>query len=498
MATTADVAGGADPRPAADLDAQGRPPGHNAALAALADIVGKVSTLAWTVVAARALTQDEFGTFSLALSLAALVSSVAEGGFDPVLVRKASNDPARLSTYHSQAIAWQSAIALPLFMLAAGVVWAARSDADMRVAIVLVLAAVFLDMWSDTARASAAAARDQAITSRALGLQRLAAAALMIPALVAGLGVPGMAAGFLAASVAGWVAHVAAVGRLGIAFHLRLLDRAGMRAFARGTVMLGVSSVLQMALLRVDAVLLAVLAGDQAVGEYAAAYRLFETVLFLTYAVVGSVAPLMYARAADRAEVARLAELMLVVLGVVYAPFAAVCLIEGRAVLELLFGSSFAGATPALQWLAAAPLVYAASGVAAPILIAVGRTRGMLVATTVALVVNIVLNLLLIPSLASTAAALATTVAYAVEAAIGLGVAARLVPRLRVLAPFAETLVAAAAMALVLEALPLPLLVELPLGVGVYAALWWALVRTRQPERLEAVASLLRRGPVPA
>ena len=63
----------------------------------------------------------------------------------------------------------------------------------------------------------------------------------------------------------------------------------------------------------------------------------------------------------------------------------------------------------------------------------------MLVATTVALVVNIVLNVLLIPSLAGTAAALATTVAYAVEAAIGLGVAARLVPRLRVLAPFTET-----------------------------------------------------------
>jgi len=73
MATRADAAGGADPRAAADLDAQGRPPAHNAALAAVADIVGKVSTLAWTVVAARALTQDEFGTFSLALSLALLV-----------------------------------------------------------------------------------------------------------------------------------------------------------------------------------------------------------------------------------------------------------------------------------------------------------------------------------------------------------------------------------------------------------------------------------------
>ena len=44
-------------------------------------------------------------TFSLALSLALLVSSVAEGGCDPVLVRRAGDDPARLCSYRSQAIA---------------------------------------------------------------------------------------------------------------------------------------------------------------------------------------------------------------------------------------------------------------------------------------------------------------------------------------------------------------------------------------------------------
>jgi O-antigen/teichoic acid export membrane protein len=69
------------------LDARGRPPAVNAALAALADVVGKVSTLAWTVVAARLLTQEQFGAFNLALALALIASAVAEGGYDPVLVR---------------------------------------------------------------------------------------------------------------------------------------------------------------------------------------------------------------------------------------------------------------------------------------------------------------------------------------------------------------------------------------------------------------------------
>ncbi len=483
--------------PAVEASAFGadeRPPAHNAAAAAVADIVGKLSTLAWTVVAARVLTQAEFGAFNLALALALIASAFAEGGFDPVLVRRASRDPRRLATYHTQAIAWQSAIAVPVFAVAAGAVWVARSDTDLRTAIVLMLVAVFLDMWSDTARASAAAARDQARTSRALAVQRIAAAALMIPALAAGLGVTGMAAGFLVASAVGWVAHVRALVPIDAGFRRRLLDRAGMWAFGRGTWTLALSSLFALALFRVDAVLLAVLKDDEAVGRYAAAYRLFETVLFLTFAIVGAVAPLMNARADDKAEVTRLGGLILVVLSFVYAAFVVVCLTEGRAVLELLYGARYENATAAVQWLALTPPVYAIAATTGAALVALDRTRGIFIGAIVALTMNVALNLLLIPSLGGTAAALATTVAYAVEAAIGVFFLARRAGRLLIAAPFAETLGVAAVAGALLELSPLPVLVEVPLATGVYVALWLVLVRAFRPERLAAVRGLLLRG----
>ncbi len=471
-----------------------RAPALNAAAAAAADVVGKLSTLAWTVVAARLLTQEQFGAFNLALALALIASALAEGGFDPILVRRASEDRRRLALYHTQALAWQVALAVPIFVLAAAAVWLTRPETDLRAAIVLVLLAIFLDIWSDTARSSAAAARDQTSTSRALALQRLATAALMIPAIVAGLGITGMAAAFLAGSAIGWVGHVRAVARLGVAFRPALLDRPGMRVFARGTWNLALSALLAIALFRLDAVLLAVLRGDAAVGEYAAAYRLFETVLFLTFAVVGAVAPLMFERAGDPAEVARLAELVLVVLGFVYVPFVVVCLADGRAVLELLYGTRYESAGAALRWLAPTPLAYALAAAVGAVLVARKRTVGILVGAAVALVLNVALNVALIPVLGVAGAALATTAAYVVEAAIGLAFALRLVPGLAIARPFAETLALGALMGAALVALPLPVVIEAPVTAAAYAAGWVAFVRARRPERLAAVRTLLLRG----
>ena len=152
-----------------------------------------------------------------------------------------------------------------------------------------------------------------------------------------------------------------------------------------------------------------------------------ETVLFLSYAVVGSVAPLMYAGRRSPGG-ARLAELMLVVLGVVYAPFAAVCLTEGQATSTCCSEPPRrCDACSAVAGCRTARLRRLRRGGADPDRRRAdardarrhdGGPRGEHRAERPADPV----------AGAATAAALATTVAYAVEAAIGLGVAARWSP----------------------------------------------------------------------
>ena len=466
----------------------------NAVFAALSEVTGKLTTFAWTVVAARVLTQEEFGSFTIALALALMISSLAEWGFDPVLVIRGSRDRTRLPALHSQAIAWQTLIGIPVFLAGGAIAWASRPSEDARAAVVFVLAAVFLDLWSDTARSSSAAAQNQAGTATAVSVQRLTAAVLIILALALGYGLVGMVVAFFAASVVGWVAHVVAVRKLGIGFRISLVDRPGMRSLARGTFLIGLSGLVLMALFRVDAILLAAISGDRAVGEYASAYRLFETVLFLAYAVNGAVTPVLAPRMEDRAEVRRLTELAVAALGAVYVPFAVVALTEADAVLSLIYGDRYAGAAGALRWLAIVPVVYGISAVAGMVLVIAERTRPLLAAAVVALVVNVALNLLLIPSLEGTGAALATAVAYTVEAAIGLAFVASVAKRIRPLTALAEALVAAVPLAVALLALPLPLLVELPIGLAAYAATWLLVVRRRRPDLMTMLRRMGERG----
>ena len=471
----------------ADVEPRRRRAQHNAILAALSEIAGKLTTLAWMIVAARVLSQADFGAFSLALAIALMISAVAEWGFDPMLIVRGSQDRRGLPRLHSLTLAWETAIGVPVFLVAGLVVWFARPPDDPRGVMLLVLLAVFLDLWSDTARASSAAAQDQAGTAVAMSIQRLTAAVLIIPALALGLGLPGMAAAFLAASVVGWVTHVVALRRLDVRFRLSLVDREGMRTFARGTAMVGLGGLILMVLFRVDALLLAWLQGDEAVGEYAAAYRLFETVLFVTYAVTGAVAPLVAARIADRDAVKRTATTAAALLCAGYVAFSAICVSEAEALLELLYGERYVGAAGALQWLAVAPVAYGISAVAGMVLVSAERSAGMLVGAAVALVVNVGLNLALIPELSGTGAGLATAIAYAVDAAIALWFVRAVAGRLSLTAMLGEALVAGAAMAGVLIALPLPLLAEVPIGLAVYAVTWFALVSWRRPELVSAL-----------
>src|SRR5947209_7110521 len=81
------------------------------------------------------------------------------------------------------------------------------------------------------------------------------------------------------------VLHVAAVRQLGVSFRPSLLGRDGLRTFGRGTAAFGVSALVLAALSRFDVVLLEAMKGAKAVASYTAAYRLFETVLFVTFAV---------------------------------------------------------------------------------------------------------------------------------------------------------------------------------------------------------------------
>lgn len=461
----------------------------NVAFSAFAQIASKVSTFAWTAVAARELSQRDFGAFNFALSLGLLLASIAEWGFDTALVQRGSADPAKISTPYTLAMASEAIVAVPMFALAGAIALGALGGDASRLTLVFVLLATLVDAFSDTIRAGASAVQRQGLVSTALTLGRLLTALLAIPLLLLGGGVVGLAAALLVSYVFGLLAHVLAARRLGLRLVRADVKVASLRRFVSGTTTIGVSALVLAALFRLDTVMLAAISGERAVASYATAYKLFDTVLFVTFAIAGALFPVMSAGGDDRRHVSEIVVTGLTAQAAVYLPFAIVCLMRAPEVLDLFFGSTYSHASAgALRWLSPAPLIFSAAYLLSSALTAVRRTKGMLVASIIATLVNVVGNVVLLPHYRGTGAAFMTTIGYGVDSLLlwlfyrrvrcslpGLG--QRLLP----------TLVAGSALAAAIWALPLSRSVALAVALVSYGIIWLLLMRWWQPGDLKSL-----------
>lgn len=466
------------------------------AVAALAsaEVVGKVATFVVMVAAARVLGQEGFGAFSLALSIGLLLAAAVAWGYDTVLTRDGARDREALVRGYADLVALRlllgGAVLLGTAVVLAGL---GRLSGAAGLTVLLLTASALLDTLADAGRSAAAAVHRQVGVAGVLVVQRALTAVVALGALLSGGGLLGVGLAFLAGSLVSVAAMHLAVTRLGVPLRLRQADRRRWRALSREALPIGVNSVVSTALFRLDAVLLGLLVGTAAVGEYSAAYRLLETVLFVTWTIARAVFPLM-ASATQTWRVRRGVERGTTVCAFVFVPYALLLLLRGDDLLRLLFGDEFAGSGDVLAALAPAPALFAVCYLCAYGLYAVDRSTAVLGLTSATLVLNTALNLVLIPPLGAFGAALATSAAYAVESLLFLVVLRRHVGRVRLLHAARVPLLAAVPAALVLLLLPLPVLVAALLEGVVYLATWVVLSRRVDPEGLAVLRSLVPGG----
>lgn len=464
---------------------------RNAAMLAVSELVGKVGTLAYTVLAARALTTEAYGAFAYAVSVALILQSLPTWGFDTYLVQKASADRSRLQQLVSRSLSGKLLLMIPAFLLGGVAVSIGRPSGEAVLALWLVIAATALDTVGDTGRNAATASQRLVGISIALSVNRLVTAGLAVLAIVLGGGLVGIAAAYLVGSLGGLVVTAIAVARLGVRLRperprLRLIWSLMKDSWA-----IGVLGLFGLLLFRVDAVLLELLQGDDAVGVYAVAYRLVETVMFIAWAAARAIFPVMSADTrGDRLR--SLTEQAVGTVAVFYLPFAAIALVEGGSVIDLLFGDGYgAASTAALAWLAPAPLLFAVGYLANHVLLSVERSRTSLVITVGVTVLNATLNLALIPSMSASGAAIATSVSYLAQAIVIVIVLRPITGIIRLHRGIPAPLIASGALAAVLVAVDLPVLLELPIAGVAYAVVYVLAARLLAPEQLRVVRSIL-------
>jgi O-antigen/teichoic acid export membrane protein len=457
-----------------------------------AEVLGKVGTLAYTVVAAHTLSRNDFGAFALAISYSLLVATMPTWGFGPLLVQRASAEPNRLPVLLSEAVIWRLCLVVPVFLIAVTVAVLIRSSLQAGVALILVLMATMIDVLVDAGRSAAGAMQSLGVVGVTLIIQRLTTAALGILALVEGLGLIGLSAAYLAGAVIGAVALLGGVRRLGVRTELRSVTRRGLRETGRLSVAVGLDEMVAMALFRVDQVILALIKGVQAVAIYAAVYRLLETVLFVTWAVSRALLPVL---SSDREtwRIRRGLEAGIAATALLFIPFGVGLWLEARPVLDLLYGARFADDGVAIaRWLSAAPLLFAIGFLGSFALLALGRRRQVLVASIIAAVYNVVLNIFLIPRLSGLGAAIATTSSYALEAVIVFVFLWPVTGWIRLERAVVLPTVASAAMAITLLTVPSEsLVVRMSMALAVLATTWYALARWKAPGQLAVIKSVL-------
>ena len=465
----------------------------NIVIGGAAEVLGKVATLAWTVLAARLLTREEFGAVSYGVTLMLVVSALPAGGFDAGVIRRGSAHPESLRRVYAESIIWKTALFVPVLLATALVTARTQESRTMWLVLLVFVVSGLPELWSSSARSASAARQRPAGTSTALVVQRVATAAAIGLALVLGLGPLGIATAFLLGTLTGWGSHVLALRSLDVTLDTRTVTREDLRSLLSETWVIGLSGMVLMLLFRADGVLLQALAGYEAVADYSVAYRLLETVLFVTFAINQAILPVMSA-ANGTERIRRGYERGLAAACFVYLPFAATCFTEGDRLITLVFGEAYADTSPTiLNWLVLAPVLYTVAFFGTAVFLARQQPTAVLVAAATATTANIALNLWLIPRFGGVGAAIATTTSYGVQALATYVALRRRVTTVKVVRPVLEPAAAAVVMGLVLALVRLPLFGELAVGAAVYLATWLCLARWSAPEQVDLLRQLLAR-----
>ena len=449
----------------------------NTAIMLVAQLITWSATLVTTAVLGTWLGAAGFGTLYLAMSFGLLFSVLVEFGLNQQLVRAIARDRDLAGPYLVNALAIKLALAVVAYLAIFALIYLLDYSAEAgRVIAVysLVLA------WSGIATTFTAVYQGtQQVIYAAVGsvIEKVLICILAVVLLSVGFGVTAMAAVFVAGAAASALWQGLSLRRVA---HIRLrLDRAVIGTLIRSAIPFFAYWVLGSLYYRLDTILLSKLTDETVLGWYGAAYRLFDTLVFLPSIVASAILfPILsqlsaQSRPALRQAMAKGLEIILIV----GLPISVGLFTLAGPIIRLIYRQpEFVNAVPALQWLAIGLLLLYVNSILGVTLVSLNEERKLTLVAGLALGLNLGLNLALIPLFQHVGAAATTVATEGFILAYLLAVTPRDLLGRSTLGVLAKAGISSAAMGLVLFALrgqSLALLV--PLGVAVYALMGFML-----------------------
>jgi len=358
-------------------------------------------------------------------------------------------------------------------------------------AIVILALAALVEILTQTIYAAFQGLGDLLPEAMGLMIQRVCRAAAGLVVVVAGLGVDAVALVYLGGALASLVYVSATLARrAGPQLSLSLETS---RALVLTALPIGFSLIFEVIHWRVDAVILAALKDDTAVGLYGAAARLIETPLFLSAAFVAALVPVLSRLTpTTNPPAVQVYEAGLKILTAGLTPVAACFVVFAEPLMRLFYGGQFTEAASATRLLGSTILLLGLAQLSLNVLISQDRQRIIPWIAAAVSVENIGLNFLLIPHSSFEGAALAALASQITYTAT-LGVfASRAVGRVSASRVALGPALACAVLIGVAMAGGSRLYV-LPLAVAIYVVVLAALERTLHPEDFAAAIRAVTR-----
>jgi O-antigen/teichoic acid export membrane protein len=450
-----------------------------------AEVVGR---LAWFAVFAglgRAQGEAEVGVFVFAAAFVQIGVLALDLGLDRYLIRTVAKEWEERHHLASDIVAMKLVLALPMTGALIALASLMGFEGETRLTILILSFAFVCESLGRTAF-SLLIAREAggpiAITAMS---QRVLAASAGILLLVLGYGVVAVALAYALGAVFGLVLAVVLTHRA-IGLPRWSPNRARWAGHARTSLPFATEDVFTVLLFKLDAVILALLTTQVAVGVYGAAYRVFEATLVVPYALVRAFAAMYVYLERDTSPTIhgtfsrsiKLALAGLLPLSVGFGLLA-------EPLVTAAFGPEFDEAADPLRLLAPAIAMLGVVSLSNAVITSRSDPRMVMYLTAGITALNIVLNFALIPEFGASGAAGAMLISEALFSASALVLASRVVGGVEWTHMLAGPAVAAGAMAAVIIPLAESPIIAAGAGALVYVVALFAVERITSPADVE-------------
>ncbi len=258
----------------------------------LAQGVSRVIGFFYTVYLARTLGVENFGLFSTSLAFFALISTVAELGFNRFIVREVALGKADVSSLISTVSLLRFTFTSVLFAVFAVVFYVFDPD-KLRVCLMLLATMAVLPVsFSQTMDGIFVGLRKLKYSSISLIVTSLATAVAGV--YLVGSGFSSM--GALVALIFGQVIYVICLVLFLRKIKVKILGRANLSEIKNiivGSLPYGILGILGLLYFRIDTLMLAYLRGNYETGIYAVGYKFLETIIFIPGSFASALFPVL-------------------------------------------------------------------------------------------------------------------------------------------------------------------------------------------------------------